>query len=180
MSFDERGDHIFMKEEINEDGDAVTDSARPSCTNFYDKMSSPLEFRYFCNICKNYFSRKDALTRHMKSVHRATDIEYSYKFGAEPFSIKRMIMHYDMKYEKFRIESFKKWPLPYINVRELARNGLFYIGVDDIVECTFCQIRICNWESDDDVAKEHKKWAPYCPLIRGLETDNIKLQSKYQ
>ena len=80
-----------------------------------------------------------------------------------------------MKYEKFRIESYRNWPVPYIDVRELAKNGFYYTGYSDVVSCIFCHITICNWEADDNIQKEHNKWAPYCPFVRNLTTDNIKL-----
>jgi baculoviral IAP repeat-containing protein 7/8 len=80
-----------------------------------------------------------------------------------------------MRYEKFRVESFKNWPASYMDVRDLARNGFYYTGHEDVVECNFCRIRLGRWEAEDEAASQHEKWAPYCPLVRGLETDNIKL-----
>jgi baculoviral IAP repeat-containing protein 7/8 len=80
-----------------------------------------------------------------------------------------------MKYEKFRVESFKNWPDAYMDVRELARNGFYFTSVDDIVECYFCKIQLGRWEADDDIATQHQKWAPYCPFVRKVETVNVKL-----
>ncbi len=33
-----------------------------------------------------------------------------------------------MRYEKFRIESFRNWPIPYIDCRELAAQGFYYVN----------------------------------------------------
>ena len=82
-----------------------------------------------------------------------------------------------MNYEKFRIESFRNWPLPYMNVREFGSNGFYYKGYDDEVECNFCHITIRAWEAEDTGEAQHKKWAPYCPIVRGIDTDNIKLET---
>ena|SRR5277367_1851343 len=87
-------------------------------------------------------------------------------------------MHCKYQYEKFRIESFKNWPIPWIDVRELAKNGFYYTGNDDSVDCYFCQIRIHDWQAEDTPKEVHKKWAPYCPFSNGNPVDNIPLYKK--
>lgn len=84
-----------------------------------------------------------------------------------------------MKYEKFRIESFRNWPIPYIDCRELAAQGFYYINESDIVKCSFCDIHLSCWEAEDTGVNQHLKWAPYCPMVRGRgnEYGNIKLNS---
>jgi hypothetical protein len=82
---------------------------------------------------------------------------------------------FDMNYEKGRIETFKGWPVPYINVRELAANGFYYCGNDDYVQCNFCQFRVHNFEADWNINELHNKYAGFCPLNLGMETDNVKL-----
>lgn len=81
-------------------------------------------------------------------------------------------------YEKYRIESYKNWPIPWLNVRDLAANGFYYTGTGDTVQCRFCRIKICNWNAEDDPNEQHNLWAPYCPFVRGLETENVKLNKK--
>lgn len=87
---------------------------------------------------------------------------------------------YNMNYEKIRIESFIDWPLPFINVRELASDGFYYLHDLDKVACAFCSVGMCNFEADDIIRKEHTKWSPNCPLINEQETANIKLKDKYE
>jgi len=85
----------------------------------------------------------------------------------------------EMLHEKYRIESFQNWPVPYINVRELAANGFYYTGCCDVVECRFCRLRLNNWEADDDVVEQHNKFASYCPFLRFPEkTENVKMNKK--
>ena len=80
---------------------------------------------------------------------------------------------------KNRLGSFKNWPIPYIDVRELAKDGFYYTGYSDIVECRFCRLRLYRFEADDDVKEEHHLHAPYCPFLRTpYETDNIELKIK--
>lgn len=133
---------------------------------------------------KDYCSQLNCCEQHRKSYidsffgRPSSFFQNFYCLNKEDFKLK--LRQAKMRYEKYRIESFKSWPIPFIDVRELARNGLFFTGHQDVVECNFCQIRIHSWEADDNVAKEHEKWAPYCPFIRGLFTDNVTLKSKYQ
>ena len=81
----------------------------------------------------------------------------------------------NMDFEKFRIESFKNWPVPYIDFRELAADGFFYTGFSDKVECNFCRLLLKDWEATDIPRKEHLKFAAYCPFVRGLQTGNIEI-----
>lgn len=89
----------------------------------------------------------------------------------KPVSIKKM------NYEKFRVESFRHWPVPYVNVRELAKSGFYYIGFDDIVECCFCGIRIRAWEAEDTPESEHQRWSPYCPFLENKFCNNVPLKN---
>jgi ssDNA-binding Zn-finger/Zn-ribbon topoisomerase 1 len=87
-------------------------------------------------------------------------------------------MHHKMKFEKFRLESFKNWPVPYIDVYELAKDGFYFLGLEDRVECTFCLIKIKNWEAENTARDEHLKWSPQCPIVKGNQTDNVPLIKK--
>ena len=74
----------------------------------------------------------------------------------------------DMRIEKNRIQSFVKWPKPFISVRELANDGFFFTGHLDIAKCEFCKVQLGNWEDNDIPNKEHKKFSPTCPMaVRG-------------
>ena len=91
--------------------------------------------------------------------------------GSKLFDKENKIFQYGSQhmywFEKFRIESFTCWPVPYIDVRELAKNGFYYIRINDAVQCAFCQVLLNNWEADDTVEFEHKKWSSGCPFVRG-------------
>lgn len=81
--------------------------------------------------------------------------------------------------EKNRLETFKYWPVPWIDVKELAKDGFYFTGTGDIVECRFCRLRIYSWEGNDIVKEEHYLHAPYCPLVRTpFETNNEEMKKK--
>jgi baculoviral IAP repeat-containing protein 7/8 len=83
-----------------------------------------------------------------------------------------------MTFEKFRVESYKKWPIPYIDVRKLASDGFYYTGYDDLVECRFCRLQLHRWEADDNISEQHLSYSPGCPFLRGIKTENIPLYKK--
>lgn len=80
--------------------------------------------------------------------------------------------------EEKRLDSFKdNWPHSYLDVRTLAKTGLYWIGPCDRVKCAFCAKEIEKWEAHDNPIKDHYKFAPYCPLLNRLPTENNELKT---
>lgn len=99
---------------------------------------------------------------------------------------KKLISHWIAAYyetrlmsEAIRIESFKKknWPHKFIDISTLVKNGFFYVGPYDCVQCVFCKLILKDWKPHETVEKEHKKYSTYCPLFLGKNEDNIPLDS---
>lgn len=68
--------------------------------------------------------------------------------------------------ESARVETFKKhWHHKFIDGKELAMFGFYYIGPLDKVKCIFCNITLHKWTPNDKPLDEHLKYAPYCPLM---------------
>jgi len=65
-----------------------------------------------------------------------------------------------------RMATFKDWS-KYGIVRpvDLARVGLYFTGVQDVVKCAFCRIECKDWNSGDLPAVEHQRLAPHCPFV---------------
>ncbi|CAG2255140.1 BIRC7_8 [Mytilus edulis] len=73
-----------------------------------------------------------------------------------------------MKYERYRLGSFDRWPQSAnVDKNQLAANGFYYIGdgTDDRVQCDFCKIILKKWEPGDDIQEEHRKHGPQCPYV---------------
>ena len=87
---------------------------------------------------------------------------------------KNQMTKLEMNFEKFRIQSFKHWPKPYIDVKSLAMDGLYHTGYGDRVVCNFCNLGIYEWECDDDPLSLHRKWSPWCK--RQKSENNISLK----
>lgn len=73
----------------------------------------------------------------------------------------------DLNDELNRLSTFSNdWPHAFINPKELAKTGFYYIGPHDQVKCYICQIQVSSWEMGDDEITEHIRWSPCCPLVR--------------
>ncbi|GFS00616.1 baculoviral IAP repeat-containing protein 2 [Elysia marginata] len=71
--------------------------------------------------------------------------------------------------ERERLLTFQgRWSRDYpVQPRDLARDGLYYIGPGDRVKCVFCQQNLRGWEEGDVVEQEHKRIYPNCPFVLG-------------
>ena len=72
----------------------------------------------------------------------------------------------DMKLESRRLDSFSSWPnSAYVRKENLAKAGLYYLGIADRVKCAFCNGILRNWEPGDDPMAEHRKFFPNCAFL---------------
>ncbi|XP_053664232.1 death-associated inhibitor of apoptosis 1-like [Anopheles marshallii] len=83
-----------------------------------------------------------------------------------------------------RLETFHFCPpsissFIYNNKEELARWGFFYVGQPDMVKCYFCKLELANWEPNDEVTHEHRKWSLYCPLMTKRPTNNVPIVANF-
>ena len=76
-------------------------------------------------------------------------------------------------YEDERLHTFIDWPIKFIEPKNLAKNGFFYLREKDYVACIFCNGIIGNWEADDVPEDEHKKHYPNCKFINGNAVGNV-------
>ncbi|XP_036163760.1 baculoviral IAP repeat-containing protein 1 isoform X2 [Myotis myotis] len=71
--------------------------------------------------------------------------------------------------EELRLESFKKWPHASPGGAALAKAGLFYIGIEDTVQCFSCGGCMNNWVESDDPLGDHSKYFPNCLFLQNLK-----------
>lgn len=81
-----------------------------------------------------------------------------------------------LNFEKFRLESFIGWPVPWIDANTLAKIGFYYTGEGDKVMCNFCKIGLRNWEAEDCPIGEHRKHSPGCRMEK--DKSNIPMKEK--
>ncbi|MGB1271442.1 MAG: baculoviral IAP repeat-containing protein [Endozoicomonas sp.] len=77
---------------------------------------------------------------------------------------KNQYENYDNRLRSFNnkkaIENF-----PFQDKHDLARNGFYYTGLSDLVECFSCKIQLRQWQEGEQPLAEHKKWSPECAFI---------------
>uniref|UniRef100_A0A2I3RUU0 NLR family apoptosis inhibitory protein n=1 Tax=Pan troglodytes TaxID=9598 RepID=A0A2I3RUU0_PANTR len=74
-------------------------------------------------------------------------------------------------YEELRLDSFKDWPRESaVGVAALAKAGLFYTGIKDIVQCFSCGGCLEKWQEGDDPLDDHTRWFPNCPFLQNMKS----------
>lgn len=71
--------------------------------------------------------------------------------------------------EADRLQSFssREWPhdKKHINVKTLAKSGLYFTGEGDAVCCVFCNVQLHEWEANDNPILDHFEYSPKCPFL---------------
>ncbi|KAI0234847.1 Baculoviral IAP repeat-containing protein 7 [Lamellibrachia satsuma] len=95
----------------------------------------------------------------------------------------------DMKLESKRLESFTNWPTDaYVRPENLAKAGLYYLGIADRVKCAFCNGILRNWVAGDDPMEVHLKYFPKCAFLKdtraagnvSIEEEKVNIQQASQ
>jgi len=88
-----------------------------------------------------------------------------------------------LKDERVRLRTFTDgiWPQD-ANAKpeELARNGMFYTGMSDRVQCAFCRGFLRNWAVGDVVSDEHRRHFPDCPFVKGHDIGNVTVEERHR
>jgi len=82
-----------------------------------------------------------------------------------------------LKDERTRLNTFSNWSRDsHVTAVELARNGMFYTGSNDKVQCVFCRGYLHGWAPGDVVADEHRKFFPSCPIVTAVDCGNVRIE----
>ncbi|XP_016661893.1 E3 ubiquitin-protein ligase XIAP isoform X2 [Acyrthosiphon pisum] len=57
------------------------------------------------------------------------------------------------------------WKLNFITPDQMAKAGLYYLGIQDRVRCLYCSTEFDYWQQGDDPVIEHKRQSPQCPFF---------------
>lgn len=80
-----------------------------------------------------------------------------------------------LRSEESRLATFTTWPHTFITREDMARYGVCYLFVEDMVQCVFCGVIIGDFEDGDSALEDHVRWSPLCPFLRGYNTGNIPI-----
>ncbi|XP_050058346.1 baculoviral IAP repeat-containing protein 7-B-like isoform X2 [Aphis gossypii] len=73
---------------------------------------------------------------------------------------------WDLSTYENRLKTFDGvWKLQFITPNQMAKAGLYYLGIQDRVRCLFCSKEFDYWQPGDDPTVEHKRQSPQCPFF---------------
>ena len=70
-----------------------------------------------------------------------------------------------MKHEAARLKTYHDWPYNTPHADCLAKEGFFYFGDADKVQCAYCLQVFANWSPFDNPNAVHKGGQPGCPRV---------------
>jgi baculoviral IAP repeat-containing protein 2/3 len=96
-----------------------------------------------------------------------------------------MVTSYEhLKSEQARLDTFygqpPPWPVPFIDPKDCAKAGFFFLRDGDKVQCSFCRGVAGEWEPGDVPLAEHKRHFPRCPFICNLPVGNIPIGHEHE
>ena len=80
-----------------------------------------------------------------------------------------------MYYERERLDSFIDWPVPWLDPKELAFHGFYYLRKQDHTCCAFCKMTITGWVPELDIKTTHCLINPNCPMLSNNVIFNIPI-----
>ena len=81
-----------------------------------------------------------------------------------------------MQCKKVRLSTFENWRYSHVvDPGDLARDGFYYTGLDDMVQCVFCTICLRKWEKGDIPSVYHENSTEECPFIKSQDVGNIPI-----
>lgn len=80
-----------------------------------------------------------------------------------------------MRFEQARLDSFKSWPKPFINPKELAASGFYYTGVLDKVRCFKCNLELSHWTKGNVPGLQHERYGSLCHFFWELPCGNVPI-----
>lgn len=79
----------------------------------------------------------------------------------------KTVVDYTIRQNRLLSFRIKRWPHPYIKTTDLVDSGFYFLGVNDRVQCAYCDIVLEEWEeADNDVFLEHLRLSPKCHFLR--------------
>lgn len=78
------------------------------------------------------------------------------------------------RFELVRLQSFKKWPVTFVEPKILATAGFYYTGEADKIRCFECQEEICQWVQDVPFVNRIRHSAT-CRFVKNIPCGNVPI-----
>jgi len=110
-----------------------------------------------------------------EQLDQMTDKEYLYSFLKMTQEEKESLM---VSEAERRRTYTAHWPIEsIIKAADLAKEGFYYTGTADRVQCAFCAGIIRNWDRGDIPKIQHKNFFNYCKMVQNKPCHNIPIQN---
>lgn len=170
--------HIFVLESMRKSYETMLfDLASHFC---YDNKSLKLvtEFSNSKYYVQQFFN--EILNFHCNCIDKSFVIDMGANFSEWFAKCIPVFIYTKMLSEEQRLKTFSNNDWPHkknvINVKNLAKSGLFYTGKNDLVACAFCRVQLHEWQPEDDPIVDHRKYSPKCSfLLDPLRTQNVPI-----
>lgn len=141
---------------------------------YYDTACKEIK----CYKCKNKINLNSELLKNFDSLNQMHEEQCDYAKKSHTrvnnTSIRKTFVTLEsLRYEDERLHTFIDWPVKFIQPKDLASNGFYYLREKDHVACIFCRGVVGSWEEGDTPADEHKKHFSNCAFIRGQPVGNV-------
>ncbi|CAG2255135.1 BIRC7_8 [Mytilus edulis] len=74
--------------------------------------------------------------------------------------------------ETRRKNTFNSWPKDaLIDCQDLCKDGFYYMGQSDKVQCAYCGGVLSGWKRGDNVHDQHKRHFGKCPMVTDIQID---------
>ncbi|KAI4504034.1 hypothetical protein M0802_000505 [Mischocyttarus mexicanus] len=94
-------------------------------------------------------------------------------FGLE--TQKYEVDNQEYRLETNRLKTFEQWPITFIDPKDLAAAGFYYLCIEDRVRCFECKIEVYNWEEGDVPMTDHMRHSPRCRFVRNIPCGNVPI-----
>ncbi|QOD39974.1 iap-3 [Matsumuraeses phaseoli granulovirus] len=83
-------------------------------------------------------------------------------------------VHVNYANELVRLRSFKDWPSVMAQTPDMmSEAGFFYAGTGDKTKCFYCDLKLKDWNVDDDPWKQHARWSPHCAYVNMVKGNDF-------
>nr|XP_039259191.1 E3 ubiquitin-protein ligase XIAP-like isoform X2 [Styela clava] len=132
------------------------------------------EYDYGATATSKHQYHKRSKLSGLETSSSSIFLQYPEKMADTSPKHKLLLNGLDLRKEKDRLKSFKKWPIESeVTPASLSRNGFFFLGDMDRTQCFCCCVVLRDWTAGDDPVIKHQNKCPDCRMVQQKESQNI-------
>lgn len=138
------------------------------------------EASYNANHLQQFF--EEFIIFHPDCVDKSFTLEIASNYSNWFAQTAQLFFKTAMVNERERLKTFSDgWPhhkKKFINVKMMAKSGLYFTGEGDVAACAFCGTTLHEWRYGDNPIMDHYKYSWMCPFLNEpKKTCNIPIEN---